>query len=237
MILRQTGKFLLFVIYTLTASVTGFLTRRRAAWTQRWAQRYARLLNLTVTVSGGIPRRGLVAANHLGYLDILVIASVMPCAFVSKHEVRRWPLLGRLATHANTVFLNRAHIRDLAPAVAQMKHRLAQKLPLVLFPEGTSSDGLRILPFRPSLLQPACELAAPLTATHLSYQLDRGSVPDEVCYWGDMTLLPHLWNLLGKPAIRAQVRFAPPSAPAGDRKQLAARLHAEVSRLSLNIRE
>ena len=232
MILRRVGKFLWFIGCTLTAVVTGFFSRRRADWAQRQAVRYCRLLNLTVTVSGDIPRQGLVVANHVSYLDIIVLAGVMPCAFVSKHEVRRWPLLGRLAVFANTVFIDRANIRDLTPTVAQMKQRLSQNLPLVLFPEGTSGDGSRVLPFRPSLLQPACELGAPLTAAYLTYQLDDGDVTNDVHYWGDMTMLPHMWNLFGKRAIRAEVRFSAPLAPAGDRKQLAARLHEEVVKLS-----
>jgi 1-acyl-sn-glycerol-3-phosphate acyltransferase len=234
--LRRLRKFTVFIACTLTAIFEGILlvrgsASRRAAWMQKWAARYCRLFNLKVTVSGEIPRQGLVVANHLGYLDIPVFAQFMPCAFVAKSEVRHWPLLGALATLANSVYVDRRNAKDLTLTANQLKQRLQQHLPVILFPEGTSSDGSRVLPFRPSLLQPVCESSAPLSVAHLAYRLADGNAGEEVCYWGEMTLLPHLWNLLGKGKIHAELRFGKPLTVSHGRKQLAANLHAEVVRL------
>lgn len=227
--MRRVGKFILFVAGCLVGIVTGIFSRRRSAWLRRQAVWGCRLVNLRVTVRGDLPRRGLIVANHLGYLDIPLLAGVMPCAFVAKREVRRYPLLGRVATLAGTVFIDRANIRDLTPVIAQMKERLRQNIPVVLFPEGTSSDGTGVLPFRPSLLQAALELDAPLIPAYISYAA-------EVSYWGDMNILSHMWKLFGRrEPIRAEIRFGAPLPPVGDRKQLAARLHAEVVRLGLDL--
>jgi 1-acyl-sn-glycerol-3-phosphate acyltransferase len=234
--LRRTRKFLIFLACTLAAICEGLLLvgkspHRRGLWAQKWAAHYCRLFGLSVTVSGEIPRRGLVVANHLGYLDIPLLAQFMPCAFVAKSEVRSWPLLGALATLANTVYVDRNNARNLSLTVERMKRHLQYDIPLVLFPEGTSSAGRTVLPFRPSLLQPVCELSTPLYAAHITYRLANGDAGEEVCYWGDMTLLPHLWNLLGKGRIHAELRFGKPLTASRDRKQLAAALRAEVAGL------
>jgi 1-acyl-sn-glycerol-3-phosphate acyltransferase len=235
--LRRPRKFCVFLACTLMAICEGLLlvrkpARRRGLWAQKWATYYCRLFDLSITVSGEIPKQGLVVTNHLGYLDIPLLAQFMPCAFVAKSEVRSWPLLGALATLANTVYVDRNNTRNLSLTAERMKQQLRHDLPLVLFPEGTSSAGRTVLPFRPSLLQPACELSVPLCAAHIAYRLEDGDAGEEVCYWGDMTLLSHLWNLLGKGNIHAELRFSKPLTVSHDRKQLAAELHAEVVKLS-----
>jgi 1-acyl-sn-glycerol-3-phosphate acyltransferase len=98
----------------------------------------------------------------------------------------------------------------------------------VLFPEGTSSGGDSVLPFRSSLLEPVAHQSFPVTPVLLSYDLDVGMASEEVCYWRDMTLFPHLMNLLAKREIRATVTFGEPRVHDADRKELARQLHAEV---------
>lgn len=112
-----------------------------------------------------------------------------------------------------------------------MQAAVVQGTLVVLFPEGTSSNGQTVLPFRSSLLEPATRLAQPVTAAWIGYELADGDVGEEVCYWKDMTLLPHLINLLGKHQVRARLRFRRVPAPAVERKELARQLHAEVVRL------
>ena len=102
---------------------------------------------------------------------------------------------------------------------------------VVLFPEATSSGGETVLPFKSSLLEPAARHTHSLTAGLLQYELVDGDVSEEVCYWKDMTLMPHLINLCGKRAIQASVHFNHLREGDADRKQLARQLHAEVLRM------
>ena len=102
---------------------------------------------------------------------------------------------------------------------------------VVLFPEGTSSDGKTVLPFKSSLLEPAIRQAHPLSAGLIEYALEDGDVGHEVCYWKDMTLVPHLINLCSKRAVQASVHFTQLREGNADRKQLARQLHAEVLRM------
>lgn len=102
---------------------------------------------------------------------------------------------------------------------------------MVLFLEGTTSNGQQILPFRSSLLEPGCEAGFPLTAACIEYALADGTVESEVCYWADMTFFPHLLRLITKQQVAVRVRFAKNLRNAANRKDLARQLHAEVVRL------
>jgi len=106
----------------------------------------------------------------------------------------------------------------------------------VLFPEGTTTDGHRVLRFHSTMLQPAINVAARITPCAIEYELDDGDPAHEVCWWGDMTLLPHMWKLLGKPVIRARVVFGEPMPAAGERKRLSAQLHEHVLHLHERVR-
>lgn len=210
--------------------------RARAAWMQRQAQKLLRLLNLNVAFVGETPARGMLVCNHLSYLDIVVLGAAQPMVFVAKSEVSRWPLIGFLTRCAGTLFIDRRRksaVMELSRAMEPVAH---QGVPLALFPEGTSSDGAAVLPFHPPLLQPAVTNHWPVSPAWIGYRLEDGSVADEVCYWRDMTLLPHFLNLLSKAAIQATVAYGPPIQPGADRKQLAHLLQAEVSRLAPSAR-
>jgi 1-acyl-sn-glycerol-3-phosphate acyltransferase len=190
-----------------------------------------RVFNLELRASGAIPTRGLLVCNHLSYLDILALGALAPGAFVAKREVKAWPVLGWFARLAGTLFVHREKRHDVGRAAAEIEAALDQGGLVVLFPEGTSSGGETVLPFKSALLAPAARREHPLTAAFIRYALADGSVPDEVCYWRDMTLVPHLLNLLGKQGVSARVFFAGLPQPRRDRKELARQLHAEVLRL------
>lgn len=205
--------------------------RRRAEWVQRISQRLARVFELRIVVAGRRESTPMLVANHLGYLDILVLGAVTPLAFVAKAEVRHWPLLGWLTHIAGTIFLQRDRPRDTVQARQQIEECARQAIPVVVFPEGTSSDGTTILPFRSALLEPAAQMGWPVQAAHLVYAVPGDAAGSTVCWWGRMTLAPHLWRLLGQPVIYATVRFGP-CASAMDRKELAACLHTTVTSLA-----
>lgn len=216
-------------------SVTFFrkepLRAARALWLHRNSRRVLRVARVSWRTSGPIPRQGLLVSNHLSYVDILVLAANTPCAFVAKYGVKYWPVLGWFAQMAGTVFVKREKRTDVARTTSEIQKALNDGALLVLFPEGTSSGGETVLPFKSALLEPATKAGQSLYISCIGYRLTDGSVPNEVCYWRDMTLLPHLLNLLGKHSLEACIAFTRLERANADRKTLAKQLHAVVCRL------
>lgn len=205
--------------------------RHRAEWLHFWARRLARGFGLESAYEGDHPRHGLVVCNHISYLDILVIAARHPSVFVSKAEVRHWPVLGWLTACAGTLYIDRSS-RIAASRVADEMHAvLEQGLPVVFFPEGTSSDGAQVLPFHSSLFDAAARQSLRVTPARLDYQTQHGDVRQEVAYWGDMTFVPHFIRLLSHQRVQAVLRYAEPLEASADRKVLAKSAHAAVTAL------
>lgn len=208
----------------------------RIAWMQWMSRRFLTLLHCDVKVVGKVPESGLIACNHLGYVDILVIGSVCPAVFVAKSDVKSWPIFGWLASRAETIFVSRDDRAEVALQLKEMEIPLRKRHPVVLFPEGTSSDGSSVLPFRSSLFESVIATGSPITPAAIGYDLrGEGSVGNEIAYWGDLVLLPHLLNLLSKKSFVARLVFGTSRKPMPDRKQEATLLHAEVSALHQSI--
>lgn len=219
--------------FLVTAARHGF--RPKLAVRTRLLQRNSRRVLLVfvekVKTTGPLPEAGLLVCNHLSYLDILLLASLTPAVFVSKHEVRHWPVLGWFARMAGTIFVRRDRRGDVARINEEIRQVLRDGHLVVLFPEGTTSNGREVLPFRSSLLEPATGLDQALFVGHIAYAIREGSLENDVCYWGDMTFFPHAVGMLTRPRIAAHVRFGRVANPERDRKDLARQLHAEVVRL------
>ena len=160
-----------------------------------------------------------------------MLASLAPAVFVAKREIKSWPVIGWLAQMGGTLFVNRERRAQVGRVNDEIQAALDRGALVVLFPEGTSSNGETILPFKSSLLEPAAQTAHPLSVGAIQYAIEDGDAGEEVCYWGDHTFFPHLLNLLGKRAVRATVRFAPVQRTGADRKQLALQLRGEILRL------
>jgi len=203
----------------------------RAGWMHEWCGKAMRGLGINLQVIGPPPDAGLIVSNHLSYLDIFAYGTVMPCVFVSKSEVRDWPVFGKLTTMAGTVYVDRKRKSDTKAANEGIQRALQQGLRVVIFPEGTSSDGTCVLPFYPSLFEPAVASDAPVTAAHISYTLHDGDVGRDIAYWGDMTFFPHLLKLLSKRGLSATVKFNPQSRQFDDRKTAAVQMREEVLKL------
>jgi 1-acyl-sn-glycerol-3-phosphate acyltransferase len=206
-------------------------THARAVWLHRWSSLACRILGIRLTLRGSMPPSGLLVCNHLSYVDILVLSSIRRCVFVAKREVAAWPLFGWLARAAGTIFVDRHRRVAAGRVVDRIREAIADDSLVVLFPEGTSSDGSGVLPFKSALLEPVLQLGCPVTVGAIDYSLPGGSVTDEVCYWGDMTLVPHLFNLLGKAGVESKLRIARFETRTADRKQLALELRREIVRL------
>ena len=198
----------------------GVSVATRVQLLQGWCRGSLAALDVQVTVEGIAPTSGLLASNHLSYLDILVYSSVLPCAFVSKAEVRGWLFFGQFAEYGATIFVQREDRAALAHANQQVVEYLKNGVAVVLFPEGTTTDGARVLRFHSSMLQPAIEAAAAVTPCAISYEVSGGDEGD-VAWWGDLTLGPHAWNLLGKQSIRVKVVFGNAIGAVEDRKKLS----------------
>lgn len=196
-----------------------------------WARASCRILRIRCAVSGNVPDGPvLVAANHVSYLDILVLGSLYPSIFVAKREIAEWPIFGWMARRAGTLFVDRERARDVVRVGEQMASLLERGIPVTLFPEGTASDGKRILPFLPSLFEPAASRRTPCWGAIVTYATgDPAAPPSTAVAWGDGTALSrHAKGVLALERIDASVRFAPSPVVSGDRKVLARDLETWV---------
>jgi 1-acyl-sn-glycerol-3-phosphate acyltransferase len=202
--------------------------RARALWLQRTGRRVGRIFQLQIHASGTIPAGGLLVSNHVSYVDIIALLSLAPAMFVAKREVKSWPVMGLMAQLGGTLFIDRQRRTHVGEINDDIQTALADGALVIVFPEGTSSDGSSVLPFKSSLLEPATRSRYPLTIGRVHYTLENGSDDATVAYWGDDVFFSHLLNLLSKRRVFANVRFAPVPNPSPDRKELAQQLHAAV---------
>jgi 1-acyl-sn-glycerol-3-phosphate acyltransferase len=212
----------------------------RADWLHRFCARSMKGLGIAVSVTGEFPDGGVMISNHLSYLDIIVFATLKPCVFVSKAEIAQWPVLGWMTTMSGTVYVNRGHGGSAAKARGEMTAATEAGLPVVFFPEGTTSNGSALLTFHSGLLAQAMLERQPVTAAYVRYVLDEQNDPDvtvadDVCYWGDVSMLGHIFRFLGLRGVRAEVRFAETpivfSSKVLHRKQAAREAQAAVQAL------
>lgn len=199
----------------------------RAQWLHRCCKLVLRRLGFDIRVNGALPRVGLIASNHLSYLDILFYGATIPCVFVAKLEVRSWPVLGLLASLGGTVFVDRRSASSAANAAVRIENLLASGIMVLVFPEGTSSDGSGVLRFYPSLFEPAIRAALPVTAAAIRYAAG-GAVEADLCYYGDISFAPHLLSTLQLPEVEAKLHFAWPGRVFDNRKEAAAKLREQV---------
>ena len=203
----------------------------RAVWLQRNSRRMVKVFAAECELPGVRPRAGLLVCNHVSYVDILVLGAMAPAVFVAKSEVAGWPVFGWFAQACGTIFVRRAVRGDVARIGAEIRDRLERGFLVVLFPEGTSSDGRAVLPFKSALLAPVSEVGRELFAAHVSYARTNGSPDTDIPYWGDMTLVTHMVKLLSQPRVKARVSLRAVAAWPQCRKELARQLQDEVARL------
>ena len=193
----------------------------RALWLHHSCQLVLRRLGFGIRVDGQPPRNGLIASNHLSYLDILFYGATVPCVFVAKREVRAWPLLGLLAALGGTVFIDRQSATSAAKAAARLEVMLAEGVMVLVFPEGTSSDGAEVLRFHTSLFEPSVKVGSPVTAAAVGYSAGAGAEERDLCYYGEISFAPHLLETLQLPEVAATLHFAARGQLYSDRKQAA----------------
>lgn len=195
------------------------------------------LIGVRVNITGPMPKPGtLLVANHMSWFDIVVIGSLTRLSFIAKSEVKSWPLFGQLARLQNTVFVDRRIGRHALAEKNTIAARLADGDTIVLFAEGTSSDGLRVLPFKSTLFSAVEGVAGvPVQGMSMAYtrlhDIAMGRRQRMAYGWiGEMTLLPHFFFILGGPPLTVEVVFHPSvTAAQMSRKQLADDLYRQVS--------
>src|ERR1700722_12008377 len=177
-LLRALLRSMLFVGMLVAASVDYRVRRPRvgaegAVWIHGWCRRIVRAMGFACSVEGRLPEGGAVVSNHLSYLDILLYSSVQPFVMVAKTEVRRWPLLGWLTAQAGTVYVERGGGPKTYPGVnAAMAEAYRSGLPVLFFPEGTTTDGAGVLAFRRGLFYSVLNGGIALRTAALRYTLD-----------------------------------------------------------------
>jgi lyso-ornithine lipid O-acyltransferase len=242
-LLRSLWRSALFVALLLVAAADCRLRRPKvgaegAVWIHGWCRRIVRVLGFECCVEGVMPTGGAVVSNHLSYLDILLYSSVQPFVMVAKTEVRGWPLLGWLTAQAGTVYVERGGGPKTYPAVnAAMAEAYRSGLPVLFFPEGTTTDGVGVLAFRRGLFHSVLNGGIALRTAALRYTLDShvvngdAMVGEDVCWWGDMEFVSHMFRLLGLRGLRAQIRFGEEIVERADRFVLSETAQAVVAEM------
>jgi lyso-ornithine lipid O-acyltransferase len=241
--LRSMWRSGLFVGLLVAAVVDRWVRRPKvgaegAVWIHGWCRRIVRVMGFKCEVEGVVPTGGAVVSNHLSYLDILLYSSVQPFVMVAKTEVRGWPLLGWLTAQAGTVYVERGGGPKTYPAVnAAMAEAYRSGLPVLFFPEGTTTDGAGALAFRRGLFHSVLNGGVALRAAALRYTLDShvvngdATVGEDVCWWGDMEFVSHMFRFLGLGGLRAQIRFGEEIAARADRFVLSETAQAVVAEM------
>ena len=207
----------------------------REARVQSWSLRMLGLLGVQLELRGRPPVAGplLLVANHISWLDILVMNAARYCRFVSKSDVKHWPLIGTLATGGGTIYIERESRRDALRVVHHVAESLQRGEVVAVFPEGTTSDGVALLPFHANLIQAAISAGAPVQPVALSF-LDSKSRTLSLtpCYIGDDTLVGSLWRTVTGAPLTAVVHYGVAQHAAGrDRRAWAADLRSAVDAL------
>lgn len=217
------------------------VARLQAKLSGRWGRALCAILGVERSVEGTVPDGAafLVASNHVSYLDILVLGSIYPSLFVAKREIATWPLFGWVARGAGTIFVDRERAKDVVRAGSEMAKTLTAGVPLTIFPEGRSSAGATILPFMPSLLEPAAKAGVPCYAATINYETPgSAAAPSDTVCWHDGTSFPgHFLRLAALPKIDARITFADAPIRSADRKELARSLWASANSAFAPIRQ
>lgn len=203
-----------------------------------WSKRAAYILNLNITVQGQVTQQpAVLVANHISWLDMFVLGSVLDIRFLSKAEVRQWPLIGWLADKAGTLFIARGQSGAAKQASQHLVSVIQQGDHVLFFPEGTTTDGTSVRRFHARLFAPAIDAQVAVQPIALYYPDTEGQASPVVPYINDDSLLSNLWRIAGQRQLQAVVTFLD-LVPSQDqaRKELASACEDQI-RAQLEIRQ
>lgn len=206
---------------------------RRQRIIARWSRRLLAILRVDARVhgmpAGGLPGNLLIVANHVSWLDIFVLNTLQPARFVAKAELKRWPLVGRLAAGAGTLFIERERRRDAHHVNRRATEALARGDVIAIFPEGTTTDGRDVLPFHGSLLQPIVDAAGHVQPIAIRYRHHDGGINDAPAYIGDTSFASSFWRVTGERRLVVELHIAPTlPARARHRRELSQAAEASI---------
>ncbi|MDR2128710.1 MAG: 1-acyl-sn-glycerol-3-phosphate acyltransferase [Burkholderiaceae bacterium] len=215
----------------------GMTQNQRNATVQAWARQLLDIWGIALQTEGAPPPPQcgplLLVANHISWLDILVLHAAGYCRFVAKADVKHWPVIGTMATRAGTLYIERESRRDAMRVVHHVAESLTQGDVVAVFPEGTTSDGSAVLPFHANFIQAAIATDAPALPLAIRYIDAATGAPSRApAYVGDDTLAASIWRMLTAQKLRAIVHYGAPEKAAGrDRRAWAAHLRQKVQAL------
>ncbi|MEO8060345.1 MAG: lysophospholipid acyltransferase family protein [Burkholderiales bacterium] len=207
-------------------------TAERQLRVQWWAMKTLRLMGITLRVEGApVVGAVLLVANHISWLDIMALHAVCPHArFVSKADVKSWPLMRHLVDAAGTLYLERERKRDALRVVHAMAEALKAGDTVAIFPEGTTSDGQVLLPFHANLLQAAISTETPVQPVAIRFSDSTHAISRAVEFVGATTLAQSLWMVASGDQLIVRVDFLPPRATAqAERRALAEQLRGDIA--------
>jgi 1-acyl-sn-glycerol-3-phosphate acyltransferase len=215
--------------------ISSFFIPNKLYWRQLcfqgWARGFARIAGMKIEVIGPVPKPPFfLVCNHLSYMDIPAIRSVVEGVFVAKADIREWPIAGKIVSDMGMVFVDRENRRDIPRAGAKIISKLSDGEGVIVFPEGTTTKGEDILPFNSSFFQFAAETDVPVSYASLSYRTPEGEMPasNAVCWWDDTPFATHMLRLFRLPGFTAIINFGDEPVLSPNRKKLAGELHEKV---------
>lgn len=231
--LTRCSLHLLHGMWTILTRFSKATHEQRSQHVANWSKRFLELLGVAVKVNGTPLQKGplMVVINHVSWLDILVMLAAQPVCFVSKSEVRRWPIIGWLATNVGTLYIERTKSRDALRVVHQIAENLKAGHLIAIFPEGTTSNGRSLLPFHGNLLQAAVASNSPVQPVALRFLEVDGTLSMSPTYINDDTLLSSVWRMLRADPVTAQLDFLLSLPTDGlERRALAAKLQELIGK-------
>ena len=237
--LRAVTRFILLLSMTLGVYAVWFVLRfvipNKQYWRQiifeTWARSWMRICSIDIEIIGAPPKAPFfLVSNHLGYIDIPVLRSVVKGIFVAKHEIDDWKIAGKMIRNMGTIFVNREKRRDIPRAGSDVIAALERGEGVIVFPEGTSTRGDEVLPFNSSFLEFAARTDTPVSYVSITYRTPDGEPhpSDSVCWWDDTAFLPHMLRMMELKRFTAVLNFGDEPVISHDRKHLASELRQKV---------
>jgi len=198
--------------------------RQQEKLIQFWCKKLLTIFEIKVEVQGldsylYNQKQYLIVSNHISWMDIILIQSIKPSIFVAKSDVASWPLFGWVAQMTGTIFIKRDKVSDIKKALKKMKRRLIKRS-VCIFPEGTSTNGRYLLPFKSNLFQSSIDTNKSILPLCLRYK-QKGTYSDKVAFIGDMSLVDSIIKIKNENDITVVVGVLQPIRPRGNRKELA----------------
>lgn len=204
--------------------------QQRSRLVQRWSRQLIRIFRVTLDVTGPVGAHGVVVSNHVSWIDVFVLNAILPCRFLAKSEVRRWPVLGWLSMRAGTLYIAREQRADLIRANAAIAYHLAKGERLAIFPEGTTARQGGVLPFHANLFQGIVRSNAAVLPVAIAYLDEAGTTSTAAEYIDDVSLWESILSLLSNGPLIASLAFLPVLAASDfDRRTLAAATHDAIA--------